>query len=82
MLVLYMNKYRSIYTYAHDRAVFSGSYREDEGVRDGGGGAENCRMFAHTLTAILSDAPVASRNSKTSDFSCELEGGMVGCGMW
>ena len=38
-------------------------------------------VCAHTLVAILSDAPVASRNSETSDLICEEEGAMIGCGL-
>jgi hypothetical protein len=36
-------------------------------------------VCAHTLVAVLSDAPVVSRNSETSDLICEEEGAMVGC---
>ncbi len=44
----------------------------------GAGQRQADHALAHTLVAVLSDAPVASRKSAMRDLICEEEGGMVG----
>lgn len=52
-------------------------------VMAGAGQSNHCGGWpAHTLAAVLSDAPVASRKSETRVLTCEDEGGMIGCGLW